>query len=365
MENQLSVKNLYQILQNEDISRLTYAQLVDLFEQELATTKSAMAKSLRVDPRNGDKIIFNPARATRPRDNMPPSTGTGSSSLHSCVICQGNTTGVVDFHPLSEGFTFINKNLFPMVRPTNTSTDNAHGLHFLQWTSSHHDADWHNLPHTDQVIAMQRLVALERCLLTTADERMPEQSRWGGLPGQRGFVSIIKNGGHLVGGSLAHGHQQIAYTNIAPRRIAEDWHFMQEKGEAFTEFLLRENNPQLTVADLGEAVLLIPYFMQRPYNMMLLVKDVQKRHLYQLNRKEIEAIAQGWHLAISSIFKLLPQLGREIAYNAITHNGPCPGIYFEFLPYTQEMGGFEHLGLTVCHADPEVAATKLRELIAR
>ena len=114
-----------------------------------------------------------------------------------------------------------------MVSPSATDVD-AHGLHFLQWTSSHHKVDWHNLPDDDQIIVMQRLAALEKCLLTTGDERMPDHVPYGGQPTHRGFVSIIKNGGHLVGGSLEHGHQQIAYTNIIPKRIHDDWRFQQK-----------------------------------------------------------------------------------------------------------------------------------------
>jgi galactose-1-phosphate uridylyltransferase len=53
-------------------------------------------------------------------------------------------------------------------------------------------------------------------------------------------------------------------------------------------------------------------------------------------------------------------LGREIAYNVVTHNGPGAGLYFEFLPYTQEMGGYEHLGLFICQGDPEEVAERLR-----
>ena len=59
----------------------------------------------------------------------------------------------------------------------------------------------------------------------------------------------------------------------------------------------------------------------------------------------------------------MPEIGRELAYNVITHNGPGAGIYFEFLPYTQETGGFEHLGLYVCQQNPKTAAARLRQLL--
>jgi hypothetical protein len=62
--------------------------------------------------------------------------------------------------------------------------------------------------------------------------------------------------------------------------------------------------------------------------------------------------------------EIMPRVGREIAYNVITNNGPGAGLYFEFLPYTQEIGGVEHLGLFVCQELPERAAAWLREIVS-
>jgi galactose-1-phosphate uridylyltransferase len=359
MSSQISLESLGQILQNDDISKISYNQLVELFENEVSQ-KVSISRNVQVDPRDGSKVIFNPARATRPHDNVHLES---RPQTRECVICEGKTTGAIDYHSLRDGFTFINKNLFPMVNPT-AAPESAHGLHFLQWTSSLHDVDWHNLKSADQVVVMQRLAALERSLLKSAGESMPEHSSWGGLPGHRGFVSIIKNGGRLVGGSLAHGHQQIAFTNIIPKRIEDDWRYEQQYGESFSKHLLRTSASDLIVADFGEAVLVVPYFMARPYNMVLIVRNASKRYLYELSIEEIGAVAKGWHLAIRSMYVLLPTLGREIAYNVVAHNGPGVGIYFEFLPFTQEMGGFEHLGLSICHANPRDAASRIREIIA-
>jgi hypothetical protein len=64
------------------------------------------------------------------------------------------------------------------------------------------------------------------------------------------------------------------------------------------------------------------------------------------------AVADGWHDAMRAMHIIMPGIGRETAYNVVTYNGPGTGLYFEFLPYTQENGDFEHLGLTVCQADP-------------
>ena len=89
----------------------------------------------------------------------------------------------------------------------------SYGLHFLQWTSSQHDQDWHTLSLDDGLIVLQRLAALEQKLLYESEELMPPSEMPPRKP-THGFVSIIKNYGQLAGGSLAHGHQQIGYSNI-------------------------------------------------------------------------------------------------------------------------------------------------------
>jgi hypothetical protein len=97
--------------------------------------------------------------------------------------------------------------------------------------------------------------------------------------------------------------------------------------------------------------------------MALLLRDASKRYLHQLTEAEIGAVAEGWHGAIRAMRLVLAEIGRELAYNAIAHNGAGAGIYFEFLPYTQETGGFEHLGLYVCQQSPKTAALRIRELL--
>jgi galactose-1-phosphate uridylyltransferase len=178
-----------------------------------------------------------------------------------------------------------------------------------------------------------------------------------------GFVSIIKNYGHLVGGSLAHGHQQIILSSVIPKRCYNNWLFRKERGESFSAYLMTRNPPEFTIRDYGKAVLIIPYFMKRPFDMLLLVKDSRKSHLHELTAEEIKAVAEGWADAIRVILRLMPQIGREVAYNVLANNGPGAGIYFEFLPFTQEMGGFEQLGLFLCQANPLSAAVKIRTIL--
>jgi hypothetical protein len=61
---------------------------------------------------------------------------------------------------------------------------------------------------------------------------------------------------------------------------------------------------------------------------------------------------------------VMPMIGKEPAYNVVTNNGPGCGLYFEFLPYTQEIGGFEYLGLYLCQGNPYDVSAQLRSLAA-
>lgn len=354
MAQQLRREAVEQILDVEDVGTLSVAELAALTRSEI---EAFLPDGVyRIDPRNGDRVLYHSSRGSRPHDNVPEDVT--AIPERECVICQGDTTGVIDVAELSEGFTFINKNLFPVVYPFERDGW-ASGLHLLQWTSSEHDKDWHNMPLGDRVVVLERVAALERTLLGGG-----ERSAAGDGRGPQGFVVIIKNYGHLVGGSLTHGHQQIALSNVMPRHFEDNEHFERKHGETFSRYVLRETRPELVVADYGGAVLLVPPFMRRPYDMMLAVKDTGKRYVHELDGSELEAVAEGWHDAIRAIRRVMPRIGREIAYNVVTSNGPGAGLYFEFLPYTQEIGGVEHLGLFVCQELPETAARRLREITA-
>jgi galactose-1-phosphate uridylyltransferase len=337
---------LERILQVQDIETISTSRLVKLFREQEQMSGSLPDGTHQVDPRNGDRILYSASRARRPHDYRPLTIPEGGAE--ECVICRGQTTGIVDAAALSEGFTFINKNLFPVLYPHDRDGHLARGLHFLQWTSSLHDRDWYNMPPADLAIVMARLAALERVLLTSPEGQGAN------------FVSIIKNYGRAVGGSLEHGHQQILFGNVMPRRVADNRRYEETHGETLTAYLLRENPADLAISDYGAAVLLVPSFMRRPYDMMLVVKDTGKRHLYELTRDELLAVARGWHDATRVFHSLMPPIGREIAYNVLAHNGPGAGLYFEFLPFTQEEGGLEKLGLHVCQQNPATAASDIR-----
>jgi galactose-1-phosphate uridylyltransferase len=350
----------------EDLTTISGTQLAALFASELGDSPFLPHGYVETDPRTGDRVVYNSRRANRPRDN---GGGSKTGSPASCVICEGKITRLLDIVPLSEGFTFINKNLYPILFPRGSSDPSletswpVRGLHFLQWSSSLHDRDVHNLPLDDLEVVVARLAELERLLIEGGVPGMPDNASWGDSAGRSGFVGIIKNVGRLVGGSLAHGHQQITVSDVMPRRQAENLRFFEQHGEPFSAYLLRENPAVLSLAEYGAARLVVPHFMKRALEMMLLLDNTERRYLFELESEELRTVARGLRDGIRVIRALMPTLGREIAFNIITHNGPGAGLYFEFLPYTQEMGGYEQLGLFSCQAGTEAIAGQIREFL--
>ncbi|MCF7855007.1 MAG: hypothetical protein K9N51_09435 [Candidatus Pacebacteria bacterium] len=373
MEHTIDRSQIEAILQAEDLTGLSGDEMARFFLDEAGLRKYLPDGVCRQDPRDGANIIYNSARAKRPH-HIGEAAPAVEPDASKCPVCNGNTTGILDVAELSSGVTFINKNLFPILYPQTESQSgagrkdvlgerSAFGYHFLQWTSSVHTRDWQNMPLADLVVVVRRLAALERKLLFDSGSMMPDFESWDNVKNARGFVSIIKNFGKLVGGSLAHGHQQIGFSNIMPRAFRNNLQYAQKHGELFADTMVRDNPAHLQVADFGSTVLLVPYFMKRPYAMMLFIKDTSRQYVCELGDEEVSDLAAGIHHAVRAILTVMPDSGRTSAYNFVIHNGPGAGLYVEFLPYTQETGGFEHLGLWVCQNNPENVAKQLKDVV--
>ena len=160
----LDHEKLQPILQCERLESLTTERLEGLFREEEQIGRFLPDGVYQVDPRDGAVVVFNAARSRRPHDNAEPPTEPEEDGAND-PVCRGETTGVIDVAPLSEGFTFINKNLFPVLYPFPDGQPEAatggngdglqpRGMHFLQWTSSYFDRDWYNMPQSDRLIAI-------------------------------------------------------------------------------------------------------------------------------------------------------------------------------------------------------------------
>ena len=342
---------LKQLAHCEDITALAADELLSYFHEDKQIGSFLPEEHAVRDPRTGNYIVYNARRASRPKDNdrtVPKAAG-------SCPICSGKTTGIVDLEKLSDGYTFINKNLYPILFPHQGAGGKglSTGFHFLQWTSSNHQDNWVNMSVEDLAVVFGRLAALERWLLGNRKSFFPETGE--------GWVSIIKNYGRAVGGSLEHDHQQIGFSSVMPGQVRRNMDFLSDKGVKFPEYLVQHNPEELTVRDYGKTRLVIPYYMQRPLNMTLVVNDCSKDFLFELDESEILSVVRAWSDAVYAIMEIMPSIGREPAFNIISNTGS--GVFFEFLPYTQELGGFEHSGLYLCQMTPQQAQGLISEKI--
>jgi len=352
-----------------DISTMNPDQLLSVFTNNQKIHNFAPSGKWSRDPRTGEAVLFNPARSERPVDypgqETPPEDKIETSQ--GCPVCRGETTAIIDEKPLSLGNTVINMNLFPMLLPDTDTTGKTaiRGLHLLQWTSTRHSIDWPELSDKDQNTVMKRLAVLEAALYSTA----PKLYRYRKNPPEKEafpqwYVSIIKNSGRAVGGSLEHGHQQITLTDCLPGSLLADISFQEKEGIPFSAWLHRTAGKKLQVSDYGSAVLVVPPFMKRPFDMILLLTNPETGLLKNTDAEELKALAHGWSDAISLMRSVLLSRDREAAYNVVMRTNPLGGLYVEFLPYSQEYGGYERTGLFSCQSDPEAAAGELRERLS-
>jgi galactose-1-phosphate uridylyltransferase len=359
----------------DDLSKAVLTELLRSVSTDPSIASNKPLKHFQVDPRNGDRVVYSEARARRPHDTNKtekeePATPRG------CVVCEGKTTSIVDITSTSEGFTFINKNLFPVTYPFkggfsgndpfSRTGQHATGMHFLQWPSNLHDKDFDNMPLEDTFIVLKRLCVLEKTLLHSPGHDMPLSHKL--ADGDHyGYIGVIKNLGRLVGGSLVHGHHQIIHTNVKPRKIMDDQRFRESAlggGQGFSQYLLERNPVEYRVKEYqGGMVLLVPYFMKRPLEAMILPVDGSRYYLHHLSDEELYSLGEALRDVMAALKTLMPRLGRELAYNWIIHEGDIGGMYVEVLPWTQEIGGYEQLGIYLCQGRPESTADYYRGLI--
>lgn len=372
---ELSIENANKITLADDISKVSMQQLFESVHSNKSLTRYRPDPTCQLDPRSGEMVLFNSTRSKR-RAESDKNQDAQHNDAVVCPICAGNTTPVLDIRAHSQGFSFINFNLYPVVYPATTMPpaslekplcpDPEHlgrysqGLHLLQWTNSVHELDWHNMPLNDLVISMRQLADLERMLLLKSDGWMPPAEADSDA---FGYCSIIKNYGQSAGASQSHGHMQIGFTNIMPQRFYNNWCFQQRHRKTFTRYMFEENSDSLTIWETLTVKLLVPYFMRRPYATILAMKNTSRKYLHELSDEELRDLTLGLSLAIRSLHKLMARMGMDASFQLTVQNGPGAGLYVEFFPQTQLRGGFEQLGLWICQASTTQCAEDYREVI--
>ena len=372
-QTELSPEVLDSLVTFREASSASYGELMQVICSNPDIAASKPERLCQIDPRTGDKVAYSASRKLRPHDRGSAAESS-AEPVDSCPICRGETTSVIDVASLSEGFTFINENLYPILYPREgegplDGVDSAvlaplgkevAGAHFVQWASTRHDRDIHNMPAEDVKVILERLAALEARLLHSEDSGMPTAPSGNGH-NHYGYVGVIKNFGRLVGGSISHGHMQVIHTNILPRAIADDADFLRRVGQSFSEFLLHENPEELLVKDYAYVSVVVPYFMKRPLDAIIMVRDASRNSLHDLNGAELDSLAAALSGLTGAVTRLMPRMGLELAYNLVFHTGPIGGLYVEVFPLTQVLGGYEKIGLYLCEGLPSHFARLLRE----
>jgi galactose-1-phosphate uridylyltransferase len=372
-KKETSLEILQSKLVCDDPLAVPMEQLVKMLVSRSGGKEHLPESHYQIDPRDGEITIFSVSRAQRPKSEVfAPDEQPIDDDDSSCPICAGNLNGVCHIQELSEGASFITENLYPVVHPHGLLKANAEeeinnqtivrggdafGGHFIQWTNSIHDKDWHNMTLADLLLTMQQLVKIEEKLLHEALV-MPKSAGSNGE--SRGYLSIFKNFGSKAGASLTHGHQQILFANVMCRSSYNNWRFYTRHLENFSDYMLRENPAELLVKDYGDVVLLVPYFMPRPYSMMIFVKHTDQSHLYHLPEQTLVNLTEAMQDAIIALRSELKADGKPEAYNYLIHTGPGCGLYVEFMPRADAYGGLEMQGTWVCQALPTRCAERLR-----
>lgn len=359
-------KNLEKLIVHAlPLEKLSYQNRIGFLRQNLLVAQNLPEEMVSIDPRTQDTIVYSLKRKNRPHDYV---NILQEDTEKPCPVCLGETTEIWDTAALSTGYTFINANLFPIVYPfgaaqwpeAKASGDNALGTHLLQWHSTEHDKDLHNMPVKDIVVCLERLAAVEKYLLTQDSPACGE--------GIRGYIWIIKNYGRQSGSSLKHGHLQIIHSNIMPSAILRDQQLLQQEGKGFSTILQEKGGQNLLIKNYshGQVLLFTPFCMKRMLDASICFQNAKKNYLHSLSQSEIHGLAEALKEAISSVLMLMPYLEKEPAYNLLFHIGEIGGLYIEIIPHTQEMGGYEHLGAYTCLLTPEESTalyrTKISEL---
>ncbi|MFP4365121.1 MAG: hypothetical protein ACLFR1_14760 [Spirochaetia bacterium] len=332
----------------EDISRLSLGELTQFFLEDPEIGSNASDSGLRINPFTGLPVVFSSNRASRP-ETYSRKTG--------CPICEGNITGIIDKFELSSGgFGFINKNLYPILMPR-TGTEGARGFHFLLWPSNLHSKRFETMDIEDAVLNLYRTACLEKLLEEGGSPDFPETAN-----SRHGYFMFIKNYGNRVGGSIEHDHFQALYSNTEPLAYKHDREYYNKTQVPVSRFYIQNTPAELVVYESKYWAVLVPQFIKRPGELIITSRNEAYSSFFQLPQKALQEMAEIMRSCFKNGYKLFQQ-SEETAFNLIFHTHPFTGIYAEFLPYIQPLGGFERLGFYVCQQTPEEAAEQYREKV--
>ncbi len=301
-----------------------------------------------------------PVHATDPRDGLPiiySDTRAARMSEPGCVVCDNRTCPAVDLARLpADDLAYLTPNLYPIVYPFPDDPSGAvqptvRGLHLVQWSSLDHGGGLVGADRSCAAAIVRQAARAEEFLLHHADAHFPDTGE-----GHRGHVAYIKNRGRRVGGSVEHDHQQLMLTSVAPAEPLRT---------AGLGPRLRAETPRDLLVDRvdGQALTLVPTFMRRPLHAFIVPAGPEVGFLHHLDPEVLDGLALAVARLTHAITALMTNTQDGPAWNLIVHTGPGRGPLVELRPFTQPLGGYEHLGLYLCEETPVRSAERLRQAL--
>jgi hypothetical protein len=306
------------------------------------TSAHAPEPAVAVDERTDLPIVYSPARLARM--GVPDQV---------CVVCDERTCPAVDVVELPGGdAAWLTPNLYPICYPFETHQP-ASGIHLVHWSSLFHDRGIHTADEATAAAIVGQLASAEAFLLHHAPDTFPDTGE-----GHRGHVGIIKNRGRRVGGSVVHDHQQIMLMGVPPRDppLTVD----------LAPKLLLDTPEALVVERVhGLCTTLVPTAMWRPLQAFIVPHGPPVGWLHHLEADVLAAMAFAMARLSGALDGLMREQFGEPAWNLVVHTGPGCAPLIEARPFTQPLGGYEHLGIWLSEETPARSAERLREAVAQ
>lgn len=304
------------------------------------TGAHAPEPAVATDPRNGLPVVASPVRAHRL--GLPE---------HICPVCDGHTCPAVDVAELPGGDkAWLTPNLYPICFPFESPAA-ASGIHLVHWSSLFHHRGWPGADERTAAALLSQLARAEGFLLHHAPEHFPQTGE-----GHRGHVGVIKNRGRRVGGSVLHDHQQILLTAATPQQPP------LTRGLP-AQLLLDTPRELLVERTHGLCTTLVPAFMARPLTAFIVPHGPAAGWLHHLDAAVLSALASASARLTAALDALMTEQFGEPAWNLICHTGEGCGPLLELRPFTQPLGGYEHLGLYLTEETPAASAARLRHAL--
>lgn len=306
-----------------------------------ASADHAPVRELSVEPREGFPIVYSETRAQRL--SIPEQV---------CVVCDEQTCAAVDQADLpGDDLAWFSPNLYPITYPHEGPVAGSRGIHMVHWSTLRHDGGLAGADDATAAALIQHLARAEEFLLHHAPADYPDRG-----DGHRGHVGIVKNRGRRVGGSVRHDHQQILLSAAVPAEPARTGDLAQQ--------LLTATPDELIVERLdGGATMLVPPFMRRPLHTFIVPHGPAVGWLHHMEAGVLEALAIGLAHLTAAADSVMRERHSEPAWNLVLHTGPGLVPLVELRPFTQPLGGYEHLGLYLCEEAPATSAGRLRDVL--